>query len=133
MKLAKLFVFLLCIVHVSEAQDIFNKAKGFLAAKDTAGAVATFQDALKAGQKTADCNYYLGAIAFNQGKLDDAIRYLSSAVSINDEHVDALIALGDAGLPRATLPTPLRNTSVLQRLPRKIVACPSLSVEHSWS
>lgn len=96
MKPVKLLALFLCIVHVSEGQDLFTKAKGFLAAKDTARAVVTFQDALKAGQKTADCNYYLGAIAFNQGKLDDAIRYLSSAVKINDEHVDALIALGDA-------------------------------------
>jgi len=96
MKLAKLSVFILLIVQASLAQDMFNKGKAALAAKDTAAAIAAFQDALKLGQKTGDCNYYLGTIAFRQNRIDDAVSFLSKAVNINDENVEALIALGDA-------------------------------------
>jgi len=96
MKLAKLLILLSCIVHVSVAQDLFNKAKASLAAKDTARAITGFRDALKAGQKPAESNYFLGVIALEQGRLDEAIQFLSAAVKINDEYVDALIALGSA-------------------------------------
>ncbi len=96
MKSAKLFLLLSCIVHVTVAQDSFNKAKASLAARDTVRAIAAFQDALKAGQKPSESNYFLGVIAFNQSRYDDAIQFLSAAVKINDEYVDALIALGDA-------------------------------------
>jgi tetratricopeptide (TPR) repeat protein len=96
MKLAKLLVFTICLAQLSVAQDIFNKGKAALTAKDTAAAIVAFQDALKAGQKAGDCNYYLGAIALRQNRIDDAVNYLAKAVNINDENVEALIALGDA-------------------------------------
>lgn len=96
MNVTKLILLLLCVVQAGSAQDLLGKAKAFLAAKDTARAIASFQDALKAGQKPAECNYYLGAIAYNQERYDDAVRFLSAAVRINDEYVDALLTLGDA-------------------------------------
>lgn len=95
MKLA-VVLSLFTIMHIATAQDVFNKAKAALATKDTAAAYAAFQDALRLGQKSGDCNYYLGVISYNQGRNNDAITYLSKAVNINDENVDALIALGDA-------------------------------------
>ncbi|MBI5474694.1 MAG: tetratricopeptide repeat protein [Ignavibacteriae bacterium] len=96
MKLAKLFVAMLCVAHISSAQDAFNKGKAALAVKDTAAAVAAFKDALKQGQKSGETNNYLGQIAFEQERIDDAISYLTTAVRIDDENVDALITLGQA-------------------------------------
>ncbi len=96
MKLEKLVILILFVSQVSVGQDLFNKGKGALAAKDTAGAITAFHDALKAGQKAGETNYYLGAIALRQGRIDDAVTFLSKSVNINDENVEALIGLGDA-------------------------------------
>ena len=96
MKLAKLLLVILSVMHIGSAQDIYNRAKAALAAKDTAGAITAFQDALKQGQKTGETNFYLGSIAYRQDRFDDAIGFLLNAVRIDDENVDALIILGDA-------------------------------------
>lgn len=96
MKLAKLLIAILFIVEVSHTQDFFGRGRAALAARDTAAAIAAFQEGIKAGQKSSDCNYYLGAIALRREQVDDAINYLRTAVRINDDNVEALIALGDA-------------------------------------
>jgi tetratricopeptide (TPR) repeat protein len=84
--------------HLGMAQDIFNKAKAALNARDTAAAVAAFHDAVKAGQKTGEADYYLGAIAFAQGKIDDAIVFLEASIKLDDENVDALRILAAASM-----------------------------------
>ena len=100
MKRALFVLFLVSGITSAVAQDFYNKGKLALSGRDTAGAVAAFQDALKAGQKTADVNYYLGAIAFNRHAIDDAIGYLHTSLKANDENVDALLTLGSAYLAK---------------------------------
>ncbi len=100
MKLAKLAVLVFCVVQISNAQDAFNKGKAALAAKDTAAAISAFQDAARAGQKNAETNYYLGEIAYQQGRLDEAITFLTASLRSEDENVDALMTLGDAYLEK---------------------------------
>jgi tetratricopeptide (TPR) repeat protein len=84
----------------ASAQDIFNRAKSALAAKDTALAIATFQEALRAGQKSAESNYYLGAIAYARNKIDDAIRYLTTSVQADDDNLAAVRLTGDAHMAK---------------------------------
>ena len=75
-------------------QESFMKARSALANSDTATALANLLDALHAGTKPAEVNYLLGAIAFNRGKLDEAIPYLQTSVRADDENADALALLG---------------------------------------
>lgn len=76
------------------AQDLFNKARAALAARDTVTAVTGFTDAVKAGQKTAESNYYLGTIAYARGAYDDAITFLQTSIRIDDDNVEAFLTLG---------------------------------------
>ena len=96
-------------VHLGLAQDIFNKAKAALSARDTAAAFADFQEALKAGQKPAESNYYIGAISFARGKVDDAIKSLLASLNIDDENVDALKILGDAYMLKSDVQAALKQ------------------------
>jgi len=82
------------------AQDIFNKARGALSAHDTAGAIAGFHEALRAGQRVAESNYYLGVITLARKQTDEAIRYLTTSVELDDDNVDALRLAGEAYLAR---------------------------------
>jgi tetratricopeptide (TPR) repeat protein len=82
----------------TNAQDIYNKGKAQLAARDTAGAFSTFQDAVKAGQKLAESNYYLGAISFTRHKYDDAISYLQASYKADDDNIDVIKTLAKAFL-----------------------------------
>lgn len=93
----RLFVGILILAaHVGSAQDIYNKARALLSGRDTAAALTSFQDAVKAGQKLAESNYYLGAIFFAQRRMDDAIKYLQASLKEDDDNVDAVKLLGDA-------------------------------------
>jgi len=89
---------LLLLTTAASAQDIYNRARTALSAGDTARAVTSFQEALRAGQKVGDANYYLGVIALAQGKSAEASQYLSKAVDVDDDNVDYLKAAGDAAL-----------------------------------
>jgi tetratricopeptide (TPR) repeat protein len=91
-----LFITLLLTTQSVFGQDIYNKAKGALAARDTTAAIAGFQEAVKAGQKAGDANYYLGALMFARHRVDEALGYLQASITINDENVDALKLAGDA-------------------------------------
>ncbi len=95
MKRILVAAFVLCVVQLSSGQEIYNRARALLGARDTSGAVTAFQDALKNSQKPAESNYYLGAIAFARSNYGDAQKYLEASVRINDENVDALKLLGD--------------------------------------
>lgn len=107
----KLFALLLILgtASISTAQDILNKAKAALASHDTAAAIAGFQEALRAGQRVADANYYLGTIAHARGQIDDAIQYLSASLRIDDDNVDALRIAGDAYLAKGDVQNALAN------------------------
>jgi len=87
---------LLLTVRVALGQDIYNKAKAQLGANDTSGAFSSFQEAVKAGQKVALSNYYLGAISLARHKTDDAITYLSASFKSDDEYADAVKLLAQA-------------------------------------
>ncbi len=82
------------------AQDIYNRARSSLSAGDTAKAVSGFQEALRAGQKVGDSNYYLGIIALARGKTDEAVGFLSKAADLEDDNVSILRAAGDAHLAK---------------------------------
>jgi tetratricopeptide (TPR) repeat protein len=92
-------VFLLAACTAS-AQDIYNKGKAQLAARDTAGAFSSFQDAVKVGQKLAESNYYLGAISFARRKYDDAVGYLQASYKADDENVDVIKTMAKAFLEK---------------------------------
>ena len=89
-------VLLGCVLQSGYGQEFLTKGKVALGAKDTAAAVAAFEQAVKAGQKPGEANYYLGAIALARGNTPNAIRYLEEAVRYDDENVDALRKLGEA-------------------------------------
>ncbi len=95
-----LIVLLLVASQALNAQDIYNKAKASLAARDTAAAVTSFQDAVRAGQKLTESNYYLGAISFARRNSDDAVNYLTASVKADDDNVEAVKLLGDAYLEK---------------------------------
>lgn len=98
----KRFVFGLLIIasYGASAQDIFNRAKAQLASRDTAAAYTSFQEAVKAGQKLAETNYYLGMISFARHNLDDAIAFLQTSLKADDENVDAIKTLAKAHLEK---------------------------------
>jgi cytochrome c-type biogenesis protein CcmH/NrfG len=108
MRTLVLAVLIISVTAGATAQDFIGKAKGSLTARDTAAAITGFQDALKANQKQAEAGYYLGAIAFAQGRTEDAIRYLEGSVTSDDENVAALKMLGDAYMQKKDLSNALR-------------------------
>ncbi|MBM2839633.1 MAG: hypothetical protein HW412_161 [Bacteroidetes bacterium] len=87
---------LLLATSIGSAQDIYNRARASLSSRDTAAAVTAFQEAVKAGQKLAESNFYLGAIALAQHRIDEAIRYLQASLKEDDDNVEATKLLGDA-------------------------------------
>ena len=119
MRTLVLAVLIISVTAGAAAQDFIGKAKGSLTARDTASAITAFQDALKANQKQAEAGYYLGAIAFAQGRTDDAIRYLEGSVKSDDENVAALKTLGDAYMRQKDLPNALGAYRRAERLARK--------------
>jgi len=119
MKRISLLVTLALVASSAMGQDFIGKAKGLLAVRDTAAAVAAFQDGIKAGQKVAEGNYYLGAIAFAQGRTDDAIRYLEASVRIDDEVLASVKLLGDAYLQKKDLQRALTQYRHAEKLARK--------------
>ncbi len=95
--MSALLVFTIIIFQLGNAQSTsFEKGKAALASRDTAAAITAFQEAIRNNQKSGNANYYLGQIAFDQGRVDDAVNFLNSAVRIDDENLDALMTLGDA-------------------------------------
>ncbi len=93
----KPIVLLILAVGISwnaAAQESLQKARAALASKDTAAALASLLDALKTGSRPAEVNHLLGSIAYNRGKMDEAIPYLQTAVRLDDENADALAMLG---------------------------------------
>jgi tetratricopeptide (TPR) repeat protein len=96
MKRALVFLLLGCMVEFGFGQEFLLKGKAALASKDTAAAIAAFEQALKVNQKAGETHYQLGAISLARGQVADAIKHLEEAVRIDDENVDALRLLGDA-------------------------------------
>ena len=94
MKRLQFWILVVSLSCSATAQDNLMKAKGALANRDTATALASLLDALKAGQKPGETNYLLGAIAYHRGKIDEAISYLETAVKYDDENAEALSMLG---------------------------------------
>lgn len=92
------WILLFTVTTVATSQDIYNKAKNALMARDTSGAVVAFSDALKAGQKPAESNYYLGAIAFARNSMADAVRFMEASLQTDDDNLDAYKVLGAAYL-----------------------------------
>jgi tetratricopeptide (TPR) repeat protein len=95
MKRALVFLLLGCMVEFGFGQEFLLKGKAALASKDTAAAIAAFEQALKVNQKAGETHYQLGAIALARGQVADAAKHLEEAVRIDDENVDALRLLGD--------------------------------------
>jgi len=104
-----LSILLVAAAHLGLAQDIYNKARVALSARDTIAAEAGFQEAVKVGQKPAESNYYLGLIAYNRRKLDIAIEFLKASLKADDENVDALKLIGDAYMGKKQVPNALSN------------------------
>lgn len=119
MKRELLLLLAACVVEVGIGQEFLVKGKVALGAKDTAAAVAAFDQALKANQKPAEANYYLGAIALARHKVNDAIRHLEETVRIDDEHVEGLTLLGEAYVKRGDVGAALKQfRSVVKLAPK---------------
>jgi len=112
---------LLVIVGLQQgaAQDIYNKARAALSSRDTTVALAGFQEAVKAGQKTGESNFYLGAISAARKKLDDAIRYLQASLKADDENVEALKIIGQMYLQKKDLVNALKSLRSAAKLAPK--------------
>ncbi len=100
MKLATILISTALLVQSASGQDPFEKGKLALAMHDTATALAQFKDAVKAGRKPAESNYYLGVISLARGRVDEAIGFLKASVERDNDVVQALKALGDALLQK---------------------------------
>ncbi len=87
------FLVLALAATTATAQEFLSKGKVALSARDTAGAIQNFTAAVKAGQKVGEADYYLGAIAVAQKRIDDAQRYLEESTKYDDDNVDALFLL----------------------------------------
>ena len=87
-----------CVVSFGYSQDFLAKAKVALGLKDTATAITNFEQALKAGQKPAEANYYLGMIKFSRSQFAEAKKYVDESVRIDDENVESLRLLGECEL-----------------------------------
>ncbi|HEX9006200.1 MAG TPA: tetratricopeptide repeat protein [Bacteroidota bacterium] len=109
------FVALLVCAPSLFAQDFLGKGKVALSSHDTATAVQAFKDAVKAGQKTAEANYYLGAIAYAHRHLDEAQTYLEASLRSNDENADALAMLADVYVARKNAPEALATYRKAQK------------------
>jgi tetratricopeptide (TPR) repeat protein len=99
---------LIFAVQSAGAQDIYNKAKAQLAAHDSAGAYATFQEAIKAGQKPAESNFLAGALAMAKGKVDEALPFLLASYKSDDENVRLCELLGDAYLAKKDIQSTIK-------------------------
>lgn len=91
-----LLLMILFAAQAVHSQEIFNKARASLNARDTSAAFASFLDAVKAGQKLSESNYYLGAISYAKHNLDDAIKYLQAAYKADDDNIEAVKLLAGA-------------------------------------
>lgn len=107
MKRTMIWILLVVCGQIVYGQDWFNKGKVALSSRDTTAAVQAFQAALKNNQKTADANYYLGAIAFARGNMQDASNFLQASVKQNDENVDALDLLARVYIQQKNTPEAL--------------------------
>lgn len=110
---------LLMAMSAANAQDIYNKGKAQLAARDTAGAFSSFQDAVKAGQKVAESNYYLGMISFARHKVDDAIVFLQASLKADDDNADATKTLAKAFLEKSDNKSALTQLRLASKLAPK--------------
>ena len=90
----------LLLVRCAYAQDPFDKAKQALAVRDTNDAITHFKEAVKAGRKPSESNYYLGAIAFARHRVDEAVGFLQASVERDNENVEATSLLGYALLAK---------------------------------
>ncbi|HXX64749.1 MAG TPA: tetratricopeptide repeat protein [Bacteroidota bacterium] len=95
MKQAKLLLGAVLLAQLAQAQDPFEKAKSSLAVRDTAGAISQFKEAIKAGRKVPESNFYLGSIAYARHHLDEALTYLQASVDKDGENSQAYKTLGD--------------------------------------
>ncbi|HUI10054.1 MAG TPA: tetratricopeptide repeat protein [Bacteroidota bacterium] len=100
MKRLLLLCALLLCVRSAYAQDPYDRAKQDLAVRDTNSAILHFKEAVKAGRKLSESNYYLGAIAYARHRTDEAIGYLQAAVDRDNENADAVGLLGYALLDK---------------------------------
>lgn len=100
-------------------QDHIGRARAALASRDTAVAVEAFTDAARAGQKSSEANYHLGAIALSRGNIQEAIGFLQTSIRQDDENVNALKTLARAHLrnsdPKSALEQMRRATRVAPR------------------
>jgi tetratricopeptide (TPR) repeat protein len=119
MKRAILALIVGCVVSFGYSQDFLSKAKVALGVKDTAAAVTNFEQALKAGQKPAEVNYYLGAIRYARGQYPDAKKYLDEAVRLDDEHIEALRFLGETELRLGNTQAAMSNFRRVMKLAPK--------------
>ena len=95
MKRTMIWILLIVCGQIVYGQDFFTKGKTALSSRDTTAAIQAFQASLKNNQKTAESNYYLGAIAYARHNLPEALNFLQASVKQNDENVDALELLAD--------------------------------------
>ena len=112
-------MFFLVVSQAASGQDFVGKAKAALATRDTSVAIVNFQEAVKAGQRTAECNFYLGAIAMARHKTADAIGYLEASLKVTDDNVDALKLLGDAYLLNKNVSGALGQYARAEKLAKK--------------
>jgi tetratricopeptide (TPR) repeat protein len=77
------------------AQDPYNDATRALAARDTAAALAAFQEAVSQGQNVSESATQLAAIAFSRGRIDEAVGHLATALDNNSKNAHALKLYGD--------------------------------------
>ncbi len=122
MKRTMIWILLVVCGQIVYGQDWFSKGKVALSSRDTTAAIQAFQASVKNNQKTAEANYYLGAIAYARNNLQDASNYLQASVKQNDENVDALDLLGSVYMQQNKVPDALATYHRAQKIAPKNVS-----------
>ena len=122
MKRTMIWIFLVVCGQFAYGQDFFTKARVALSSRDTAAAVQAFEAALKNGQKPAESNYYLGAIAYARHNVKEASTRLQASVRQNDENIDALALLAEIYMHEKNTEAALSTFRRAQKVAPKNVA-----------
>ncbi|HMV50394.1 MAG TPA: alpha/beta fold hydrolase, partial [Blastocatellia bacterium] len=112
------------------AQTDLDAAIKQFEAKNYAEAKTVFEQAFNADQKNAVAAFYLGRIAFQQNKTDDAVRWLETAVKLRDDNSGYHHWLGQAYGKKALAATMLNRASLAAKVKDELLKAVSLDASN---
>lgn len=123
LKLVTFILLLAALTRTVAAQEVAIKQ---FEAKNYAEAKTAFEQEFNADQKNAVAAFYLGRIALQQNKADDAVRWLETAVKLQDDNSDYHHWLGQAYGKKALAATMLNRASLAAKVKDELLKAVSL-------